>query len=77
MPKSGRYATESAMRQVMNGLLQQGYLLYAEPQQSNSDANGWRFVSGKYTSLDVAVAAATKIINAGKLGYVTIAGTIN
>ena len=74
--QSGRYATESAMRQAMNDLLQQGYLQYAEPQQSNSDANGWRFVSGKYTSLDVAVAAATKIINAGKLGYVTISGTL-
>lgn len=75
--QSGRYAIESAMRQAMNNLLLQGYLLYAEPLQSNSNENGWRFVSGKYTSLADAVAAATKIINASKLGYVTISGTMN
>ena len=75
--QSGRYGTESAMRQAMNDLLQQGYLLYAEPQQSNSKENGWRFVSGKYTSLDAAEFAAFKIINAGKLRYVTISGTVN
>lgn len=65
------------MRQAMNDLLQQGYLLYAQPQQSNSNEAGWRFVSGKYTSLGTAEVAASKIINAGKLGYVTISGTIN
>ncbi len=65
------------MRQAMNDLLQKGYLLYAQPQQSNSNENDWCFVSGKYTSLGTAEVAASKIINAGKLGYVTISGTIN
>ena len=75
--QSGRYATEGAMLDAMNDLLQQGYLAYAEPQQSNSNENGWRFVSGKYASLYAAEVATSKIINSGKLGYVTISGTLN
>lgn len=75
--QSGRFETQEAMETAMNNLLREGYLLYAEPQQLNSSENGWRFISGRYTLLPAAVDAATKIINTGKLGYVTIIGTID
>lgn len=73
--QSGNYGSREAMIAAMNVAVQQGYLLYAEPVQSNSNENGWRFISGWSNTLADAKQIAERAIAAGKLSYATIRGT--
>jgi len=73
--QSGIYNSREAMIAEMNVAVQQGYLSYAEPVKTNSDKNGWRFISGWSNTLPEANQIAERVIIAGKLSYATILGT--
>ncbi|MGE7672996.1 lysozyme [Lysinibacillus sp. NPDC094403] len=73
--QSGNYSSREAMVAAMNAAVQQGYLSYAEPVKTNSNKNGWRFISGWSSTLPEAKQIAESTILAGKLSYATIRGT--
>lgn len=74
--QSGNYSSREAMVAAMNVAVQNGYLSYAEPVESNSNKNGWRFISGWSNTFPEAKLIAERAILAGKLKFATICGTI-
>lgn len=60
----------------MNEAYQQKYFAYVEVLTGSSNENGWRYITGKYTSLVAARQAAERALLDNKINFASILGRL-
>jgi len=74
--QSGKYNSREACIAAMNEAYQKKYFAYVEVAPGSNDANGWRYISGKYKKLDDAKRAATLALMDNKINFASILGRL-